>query len=144
MRELVRVVPPARSLVGWLARWLAVGVLVAGVWDWLTPLVGSWSDVSYEQVLSGDVTLAGLEVLVGLAAALVGLVRPGRGSAARFGAAVAGSAVASCVAWGAGRLIGAPPLTMNVVLVLAPLVLALVTVLWVLIAVIVIRDPFAD
>lgn len=140
MRGPVRVASPAR----WLAGWLAVGVLVAGAWSWLTPRVGLWSDVPSEQVLSGDVTLAGLEMLVGLVGALVGLARPGRGSAARFGLAVVGSAVASLVAWGVGRLIGAPTLTVNAVLLLAPLTLALVTVLGTLVATIVIREPFVD
>jgi hypothetical protein len=140
MRERVRGLSPARSLAGWLA----VGVLMAGAWHGLTPVVGRWSDDSSERALSGDVTLAGLEVLVGLVGALVGLVRSGRGSAVRFAVAVAGSAVASLVAWGVGRLTGAPILTMNAVLVLAPLALALLTVLWTLIATIVLRDPFAD
>lgn len=131
---------PARAAAGWLA----VGVALGAAWSWLTPLARNWADVAYERDVAGDVTLAGLEVTVGVVVAVVGLVRAGPGSALRLVVAVVGSAVASLVAWGTGRLLGAPTLMLVGVLVLAPLALALTTVIGTLAATVFVREPYAD
>jgi len=48
------------------------------------------------------------------------------------------------VAWGVGRQLGAPVLTLTAVLLVAPLALALVTVLGSLVMTLALRDPYGD
>jgi hypothetical protein len=123
--------------------WLVAGVVAGVLWRVLTPLAAGWSE-SYETDLAGDLTLAGLEVVAGVLAGLLGLASSGRGAAQRFVVAVLGAAAASGVAWGAGRLISAPRLLMPAVLLLWPLTVALVTVVATLVATLVLRDPYDE
>lgn len=133
----------ALSVVRPLAVWLLLGLVLGAAWRWLTPVVQGRAE-GFERDLSGDVTLAALEVAVGVVAALRGLLRPGTGAATRFGVAAAGATVASLVAWGTGRLLGSPGLSVTVVLLLCPLAVALVTVLGSLVATVVAREPHAE
>jgi hypothetical protein len=139
MTRPIRVATPARAA----ALWLAVGLVEAVVWPELSRVFVGWSDASYEHALSGDVAFAGMQLVVGLVAAVVGLVVAGRGSALRFVFAAVGSGLAGLVGWGGGRLLGAPVLHLVAVLAVAPLVLGLVTVIGTLVATITVRDPYA-
>jgi hypothetical protein len=119
-----------RTVLGWAL----AGVVVGVAWRYLTPVAQGWVDNSNEQVLSGDATFAVLAVVAGLVAAAVGMLRPGPGAAARFVVAVVAAAVASLIAWGIGRLLGASPLTVVSVLLLWPLAISVGTVLGSLVA----------
>jgi hypothetical protein len=132
---------PLRVVGGWLLAGVVVGVL----WRVLTPTAVGWAE-SYEADYAGDVVLAGLGVTAGLLTAALGQLRPGPGpgSAQRFVVAVLGAAAASGLAWSVGGLTGAPRLVMPAVLLLWPLAIALATVLWTLVATLVLRDPYDD
>jgi hypothetical protein len=128
-----------RGAVVQIAVLLAAGVVVGVAWRLLTPAVAGGSDGA-ERALAGEVTLAGLGALAGLVLAIEGLVRRGPRAPARFGVALAGSQAGSAVAWGVGRLLGAPVLAAPGVLLVWPLALCLVTVL-VTLAVLLIAPP---
>jgi hypothetical protein len=127
----------------WVSGWLAVSLVAAAAWRWLTPFARGLVE-GYERDLAGDVTLAGIELLVGVIAGIFVLARPGRHAAARLVAAVFGAAASSLVIWGAGRQLGAPILTVMAVLLLAPLAVSLVTVVGSLVMTLVLRDPYGD
>ena len=137
---------PVRGLTAARAAglWLAAGVVEALAWRGSSPLFYGWSDVSYEHGFSGDVAFAALQLAVGLVAAIVGLAFAGRGAPLRVVVAGVGSTLAGLVAWGGGRLLGAPVLHLVAVLVLAPLTLGLITVVGTLLATIFVRDPFPN
>ena len=120
-----------------------LGVAVGVAWRLLTPLAAARVE-GYEVRVAGDVTLAALEVLVGLLVGLLGLLRPGPGAAGRFVGAVRGSGAGRAAAWGVGRLLAAPTLTMPSLLLLWPLTVGAVTVVATLVATLVLRDPYDD
>ena len=68
-----------------------------------------------------------LGVVAGLVTAVAGLVRPGRHPLAGAVLRLVGSVVAAFVAWGVGRLAGAPALAAPGAVLLWPLTTALVT-----------------
>lgn len=130
--------PALIRAVGWTAAGLAVG----GLWALLAPTMRGRSE-SYEQLLAGDVTLAVLVGVAGLGVAVHGLWRhAGPGATAYFMGSLLGSGIGSIVAWGTGRLLGAPVLVSAAVLLLWPMVIALVTVTWTLIATLVTREKY--
>jgi hypothetical protein len=133
----------SRAVLRPVALWSGVGLVLAAAWRGLTPLAGHYAD-GYERAVAGDVTLAVLELAVGIVTAIVGLVRSGPGSGTRFGVAVVGCGASSVLAWGVGRLLGAPVLTLAGVVLLAPLALSVVTVFASLVVMILARDPAGD
>jgi hypothetical protein len=89
---------------------LGLGVLVGLLWAVGTPFVRNASD-GIEDRISGEVTFTVLGLVVGVGVALAGLVRPHRRPFAAAVVDLCGSVPASALAWGVGRLAGAPPLT---------------------------------
>jgi hypothetical protein len=130
-----------RAVVRFVALWIVAGLAAGALWAALTPAVEARAE-SYEAIVAGDVTLAVIAAAAGLGAGGVGLLRTGQASTARFIKAVLGSMAASVVAWGTGRLLGAPTLTMPVVLLLWPLSIAVVTVLGTLVTTLTTRDSY--
>jgi hypothetical protein len=137
VREVHRLRPYRRQVL--VLTGVGVGAGVA--WRLLTPLADRLSDGA-ERVLAGEVTMSGLGLLIGLVVAIIGLTRPGHRAPASFAASVVGSGIGSLLAWGVGRLIGAPVLTATGVLAIWPFTVALVTVVATLVMVLV--GPSAD
>ena len=102
------------------------------LWTLLVPVLRARAE-SYEQQLAGDATLAVITCVAGVAVALHGLwFRSGPGVSLHITGTVLGSALASAVAWGTGRVLGAPVLASAAVLVFWPMTIAFVTVVWTL------------
>jgi hypothetical protein len=132
----------ARAVLARAAGWAAAGLAVGGLWALLTPAVRARSE-SYEQLLAGDATLAALVSAGGVAAGAYGLWRhAGPGATLRFVGALLGSVLASLVAWGSGRLLGAPVLSAVAVLLFWPMAVAMVTVLGSLVATLLTRETY--
>jgi hypothetical protein len=110
------------------------GIAVGAGWVVLAPVVVRWTG-SVEGAAAGDVTFGLLGILAGLMTAVVLLVWPGARPAAHAAAVLAAAAGASPLAWGVGRLLGAPTLHAVALLVLWPLVAAVVTMVRALIGV---------
>jgi hypothetical protein len=118
----------ARSMAVALGALAVLGVAVGLLWAALTPAVAGWSD-GIENRISGEVAFAGLGLVAGLGVAAVGLARPGRHPLEGAVSRLVGSVPAALVAWGVGRLAGAPVLAAPGVLVIWPLACALATAL---------------
>jgi hypothetical protein len=119
---------------------LGVGVAVGLLWAALAPVVSGWSD-GIEDQLSGEVALAGLGLAAGLGVAGAGLLRPGPRPVPGVAVWLLGSVPASLLAWGLGRLAGAPVLAAPGVVVIWPLTAALTTALFTLFLVLRPPDP---
>jgi len=128
-RELVARLRPglAGSLTPFVST-LLTGVLLAAAWRLFVPTVAGWSSVD-ERALAPSVAYVPLAAIAGLAVAVGGLLRAGPGATTRFLVTLAGSGLGTLVAWGAGRLMGVPPVTVPGVLVVWPVVTCLVTAL---------------
>lgn len=99
-----RSVPPA-GVFWWLGSTILLGALIGAAWWLLAPTGRLFGDpVSEEQWVLRDLTLAGLELLAGLAVGTVIAVRLGLpGVVARILAAVGGSILGSLLALGVGE-----------------------------------------
>jgi hypothetical protein len=117
-----------RAAVVHLGVLLAAGVVVGLAWAAVAPAVAARSD-GIESQLSGEVAFAGLGLLAGVAVAIAGLVRPGSQPVVGAAVRLLGSVVASVLAWGVGRLAGAPVLAAPGVVVIWPLATAVTTAL---------------
>lgn len=97
-------VPPA-GVFWWLGSTILLGALIGAAWWLLAPTGRLFGDpVSEEQWVLRDLTLAGLELLAGLAVGTVIAVRLGLpGVVARILAAVGGSILGSLLALGVGE-----------------------------------------
>jgi len=139
-RSLVARVPRAAWPLVWRGASLLVGGMAVGLlWATLAPVVHDRSD-GIEAEISGEVTFAALALVAGVVVAVRSLLRPGRRPLAGTVVDLVGSAVASAVAWGTGRVAGAPVLAATGVLVLWPLTVALVTAVVTLVVVLVQPD----
>jgi hypothetical protein len=110
------------------------GIAVGAGWAVLAPVVVRWTG-SVEKAAAGDVTFGLLGILAGLITAVVLLVWPGARPAAHAAEVLAAAAAASLLAWGVGRLLGAPTLHALALIVLWPLMAAVVTMIRALIGV---------
>jgi hypothetical protein len=120
-----------RALAGSLTPFvstLLTGLLLAVSWRLFVPTVAGWSP-SDERELAASVAYVPLAAVAGLAVAVGGLLRPGPGATARFLVTLAGSGLGTLVAWGVGRLLGVPTVTVPGVLLVWPVVTCLVTAL---------------
>ncbi len=99
-----RSVPPA-GVFWWLGSTILLGALIGAAWWLLAPTGRLFGDpVLEEQWVLRDLTLAGLELLAGLAVGTVVAVRLGLpGVVARILAAVGGSILGSLLALGVGE-----------------------------------------
>jgi len=123
--------PPApawRALVLQGAALAVLGVAAGLGWAALAPVVARRSD-GIEATIAGEVTLSLLGVAVGLLVAVVGLVRPGEPPLGLAVLRLVGSGAASALAWGVGRLAGAPVLAAPGTVLVWPLTVAVVTAL---------------
>jgi hypothetical protein len=131
--------PGLRELVLPVVALAVCGVAVGLLWRAGAPLVQRASD-GPESVIAGEVAMAGVGLLAGLATAIIGLVRGGPSPTPRFLSSLVGSCLGSVIAWGVGRLIGAPPIAATGVLLVWPLTVATVTVLVTLVVTLVAPD----
>ncbi len=88
---------------------LVVGVLVGLTWRALLPLAARWADVG-EASIAREGMLATIGAVTGLLVAVWLLARPGASPVRRVAVGVLGSVLGAWVAWGVGRLAGAPVL----------------------------------
>jgi len=139
-RSLVARVPRAAWPLVWRGASLLVGGMAVGLlWATLAPVVHDRSD-GIEAEISGEVTFAALALVAGVVVAARSLLRPGRRPVTGTVVDLVGSGVASLIAWGTGRVAGAPVLAATGVLVLWPLTVALVTAVVTLVVVLVQPD----
>ncbi|HEY6795400.1 MAG TPA: hypothetical protein VI248_12050 [Kineosporiaceae bacterium] len=131
-----------RTVAAGLGVLLLLAVAVGLLWAALAPAVAGWSD-GVEDRISPEVTFAGLGLIAGLGVAGAGLVRPGRHPVAGAVVRLVGSVPASLLAWGVGRLAGAPVLAATGVLILWPLACGLTTAL-VTLALVLVHPEGAD
>jgi hypothetical protein len=113
---------------------LASGLALGAAWVVLAPLVAAWTGAA-EDDAARDAAFGLLGVLAGLVTAVALLVWPGSRPALHTGFVLCGVTLASLLAWGVGRLLGAHPLHAVALVVVWPLVAAVVTVLRSLVAV---------
>jgi len=131
--------PALRRALVQVSALAAAGAVLGLVWRLLVPTVQNVSDGA-ERAIGGEVAMAGLGLIAGVAVGVLGMVRTGPAPTARFLWSLVGSGVGSLVAWGVGESTGGPPLAATGVLVVWPLSVAAVTVLVTLVTTLVSPD----
>lgn len=127
-------VPAGREARPWSAALPAMsislggGILLGVAWAMLAPAAAGRAGAG-EGEAARDVTFGLLGVLAGVITAVVLLIWPGRRPAAHAAVVLGAAILASPLAWGVGRLLGAYTLQAVALVVVWPLVAAAVTMI---------------